>query len=74
MSSYNMAENQEKPTKASLDDDLDGRTNTGHSCEVNAAHTENSDSDQLRRKINAKIANPLAGYSHAECMCSTVPP
>ena len=69
-----MAENQEKPTKVSHDDDLDGRTETGHSFEGNAAHTENIDSDQLRRNINAKIANPLAGYSHAECMCSTVSP
>jgi hypothetical protein len=64
-----MAENPEKATKLSHDDDLDGRTEIGNpSFEGDAAHAENIDADQLRANINAKIANPLAGYSHAQCM------
>jgi hypothetical protein len=63
-----MAENTEKARKLSHDEgDLDGKTETSPSFEGNAAHAENMDADQLRRNINAKIANPLAGYSHAEC-------
>ena len=64
-----MAENPEKATKLSHDEDLDGRTEIGNpSFEGNTSKIENVDADQLRHKINAKIANPLAGYSHAQRM------
>ena len=65
---YSMAETPEKATKLSPDEgDLDGRTEIEHSSlEGNVAHAENIDTDQLRANINAKIANPLAGYSHTQ--------
>jgi sugar porter (SP) family MFS transporter len=62
-----MAENQEKVARLSHDEDVDGRTDIGNpSFEESATHKEDMDEDQLRRNINAKIANPLAGYSHAQ--------
>ena len=64
-----MAENPEKAHKLSHDEDLDGRTEVGNpSFEGRASQVENLNADQLRANINAKIANPLAGYSHAERM------
>ena len=62
---------QENPDKLSQEEDLDGKTEINNSFEGNAAHAENIDADQLRANINAKIANPLAGYSHAERMSTT---
>jgi hypothetical protein len=61
-----MAVTPEKATKLSPDEgDLDGKTEIEHSSlEGDAVHAENIDTDQLRANINAKIANPLAGYSH----------
>lgn len=64
-----MAGNSEKAAKLSHDESIGGNTEVGqHSFDAKAAHAENVDADQLRRNINAKIANPLAGYSRAECM------
>lgn len=62
-----MADNPEKAGKLSHDEDLDGRTEIGNpSFDRKPSQIENVDADQLRRNINAKIANPLAGYSHAQ--------
>ncbi len=36
--------------------------------------TENLDTDQLRRKINLRMANPLANYSEAQCTYKFHPP
>lgn len=63
-----MAANPEKATNFPHDS-LDGGTEIGNpSFEGKTSHTENIDADRLRRNINAKIANPLAGYSHAQRM------
>jgi hypothetical protein len=55
--------------KHSTGSDLDGRTeieNASYRGNSKDAGHENMNSDQLRVNINAKIANPLAGYSHSE--------
>jgi hypothetical protein len=48
--------------------DFDGRTEIENASVRPDSGTgpENVDADQLRANINAKIANPLAGFSHAE--------
>lgn len=68
-SAYNTAAYPEKATRLSHDEgDFDGLTEVGNpSFKGNASHAEKMDADKLRRNINAKIANPLAGYSHAQC-------
>jgi hypothetical protein len=67
-----MTENPEKAAKLSHDGSIDGNTEVGQpSFDARAARKENIDADQLRRDINAKIANPLAGYTRAECKWST---
>jgi hypothetical protein len=64
-----MAVNPEKATKLSHDEDLDGRTEIGNpSFDGKTSQIEKVDADQLRHNINAKIANPLAGYSRAQRM------
>jgi len=46
---------------------LDGKTEIeNHSVRGSGIGKENVDADQLRANINAKIANPLAGFSHNE--------
>jgi len=64
-----MAESRESSGKVSHDhnEDLDGRTDVENVSlrDSEAAH-QNLTADQLRANINAKIANPLAGFSHKE--------
>ncbi|CZR53000.1 probable transporter (major facilitator superfamily) [Phialocephala subalpina] len=62
-----MADN--KLGKSSSDSaDFDGQTEIEHASVRNPSNveTENIDANQLRANINAKIANPLAGLTHAE--------
>ncbi|KAE8445497.1 hypothetical protein EG329_013387 [Mollisiaceae sp. DMI_Dod_QoI] len=64
-----MAENNEKAGKASGDTaDYDGKTEIEHASVRHPSDIgrENMDANQLRANINAKIANPLAGFTHAE--------
>jgi hypothetical protein len=59
----------EKERKESSSDSLGGNTeieNTSVNPKVSGAVPESVDADQLRANINAKIANPLAGFSHAQ--------
>jgi len=63
-----MAEHKEDIPRDSAGDSLDGRTeieNVSHRGSESRMH-EKMTPDQLRANINAKIANPLAGYSHSE--------
>ena len=56
-----MAENKESYSP----EDLDGKTETENvSHRGSEAGQQNMTADQLRANINAKIANPLAGFSH----------
>lgn len=57
----------EKEGKVSSSDSLGGNTeieNASLNHKASGAIPENVDADQLRANINAKIANPLAGFSH----------
>jgi hypothetical protein len=59
----------EKERKESSSDSLGGNTeieNTSVNPKASGAVPESVDADQLRANINAKIANPLAGFSHAQ--------
>jgi len=59
----------EKERKVSSSDSLGGNTeieNASVNNKASLAAPENVDADQLRANINAKIANPLAGFTHAE--------
>jgi hypothetical protein len=59
----------EKERKESSSDSLGGNTeieNTSVNPEASGAVPESVDADQLRANINAKIANPLAGFTHAQ--------
>jgi hypothetical protein len=62
--------NPEKERKASSSDSLGGNTEIENASlrpgSGKGPESENVDADQLRANINAKIANPLAGYTHAE--------
>ncbi len=60
--------NPDKERKVSSSDSLGGNTEIENSSVrgPSGKGPENVDPDQLRANINAKIANPLAGYSHAE--------
>jgi hypothetical protein len=60
--------NPEKERKVSSSDSFGGNTEIENASirRPSAKGPENVDADQLRANINAKIANPLAGYSHAE--------
>jgi hypothetical protein len=60
--------NPEKERKVSSSDSLGGNTEIENSSvhQASGKGPENVDADQLRANINAKIANPLAGYSHTE--------
>jgi hypothetical protein len=65
----NMAESNHSSGKASHDhnEDLDGRTDVENvSLRDSEAARQSMTPDQLRANINAKIANPLAGFSHKE--------
>ncbi len=59
----------ENDGKFSHDDpDFDGGTEIERgSQQADSIDPENMTADQLRANINAKIANPLAGFSHAQC-------
>jgi hypothetical protein len=62
-----MADHIEKPVNSSDDDNLDGKTEyENRSLETKPSHPDNLDTDDLRHNINAKIANPLAGFTHAQ--------
>jgi hypothetical protein len=57
----------EKERKDSNSDSLGGNTeieNASINHKASGTVPENVDADQLRANINAKIANPLAGFSH----------
>ena len=59
----------EKERKVSSSDSLGGNTeieNASVNPKASGTVPENVDPGQLRANINAKIANPLAGFSHAE--------
>jgi hypothetical protein len=61
--------NNEKIGKVSDDSGgYDGRTEIENASRSNSAEKDLRplDTDQLRHNINAKIANPLAGFSHNE--------
>jgi len=63
------APNHETERKVSSSDSLGGNTeieNASVNHKGSLAAPENVDADQLRANINAKIANPLAGFTHAE--------
>lgn len=64
-----MADFREDAPKVSHDTggDLDGRTDVENASiqDPDSPH-KNISADQLRANINAKIANPLAGFSHNE--------
>jgi len=65
-----MAENRENVGKISDDStaDLDGRTDVENvsNRESDQVRKSSLTAEQLRANINAKIANPLAGFSHNE--------
>jgi hypothetical protein len=68
-----MADYREDPSKPKVSHDtagdIDGRTEYEHvSTRDSSGSQQNMTTDQLRANLNAKIANPLAGFSHFELM------
>jgi hypothetical protein len=64
-----MAEHAEDVPRDSAGHSLDGRTeieNVSHRGSESIINPEKMTPDQLRANVNAKIANPLAGFSHSE--------
>ncbi|KAN0113029.1 hexose transporter [Hyaloscypha variabilis] len=64
-----VAPDHDKERKVSSSDSLGGNTeieNASINRKASLTAPENVDADQLRANINAKIANPLAGFTHAE--------